>query len=65
MTWLEQFKAEHPQLADEYIINEYCPTDGLVGNCPLFDGQPDCEKCWARPVPEKSGGLTEDGPDRT
>jgi len=64
MTWLDKFKADHPTLSDEYIIDEYCPDDGLVSNCPLFDGEPDCEKCWRRPAPEKPGGITQDGPDR-
>ena len=63
MTWLERFKEDHPTLADEYIMDEFCPEDGLVGNCPLFDGEVDCERCWHRQIPG-TGELTEDGPDR-
>lgn len=67
MTWLEKFKAEHPTLADEYIMDEFCPDDGLVSNCPLFDGEVDCRKCWMRtvePDAEPAEGMTQDGPDR-
>ena len=77
MNWLEKFKKDHPTLADEYIMDEFCPDDGLVSNCPLFDGEVDCKKCWMRPVDaddditvagpvyEPDAGLTAEGPDRT
>ena len=64
MTWLEKFKADHPTLTDEEIMDEYCPDDGLVSFCPLFGGVPDCRKCWLRPVPD-ADGLSAEGPDRT
>ena len=64
MTWMEKFKKEHPTLADAYIMDEFCPDDGLVSNCPTFDGEVDCRKCWHREIPG-TGELTEEGPDRT
>ena len=62
MTWLEKFKADHPTLAEGYIIAEFCPEDGLVGKCPE-DGTGnvlECEECWNRQMPEDG----EAGPDR-
>ena len=58
MTWLEKFKAEHPALSEEYIEEEYCPTDGLVSMCPVDErGETlDCAECWRREIP-----VIEDG----
>ena len=56
MTWLEKFREEHPKMTDEEIMDDYCPVDGLVGMCPLFDGEVDCRKCWMRPADTESDG---------
>lgn len=67
MTWLEKFHAEHPKLAESYIVEFYCPEDQLVNmNCamdndPNTDTKEYCKACWARQVPEE----TTEGPDRT
>lgn len=61
MNWLEKFHKEHPQLSPGYIVAMYCPNDKLVNMvCEETDGQPDCEKCWARPVPEETAAEDED-----
>ena len=60
MTWLEAFKKDHPSLSEEFIMDEFCPVDGLLGRCPEFDGEVDCEKCGRRQMPEDG----EAGPDR-
>ena len=81
MTYLERFKGEHPDLDEEYIVEMYCPTDGLVSMmCPsdAKGNRMECEECWHREVPDEDitvaepvydpdmpAGLTVDGPDRT
>lgn len=65
MTWLEKFKADHPEIegkaVDGYIVAQYCPNDKLVSmNCEETDGEPDCDACWRRRMPEDG----EAGPDR-
>lgn len=63
MTCLEKFKSEHPRMSVRYIVTTYCPDDKLVHMvCEETDGQPDCWKCWDRPVPDE--GTTQNGPDR-
>lgn len=55
MTWMDQFKSEHPDLAESYIVAEFCPTDGMVAPCPTDDrGETlECVDCWYRQIPEK------------
>jgi len=72
MTWLDKFKADHPTLDDDYIMDMYCPDDKLVSMiCEESDGLPECRKCWLRQVPEPveatigRPGETTEGPDRT
>ena len=79
MTWLEEFKARNPKMSEADIIETYCPEDRLIvcaseddpegrtSMCPVCpNGETlTCEECWARRMPEKPGGLTETGPDRT
>ena len=54
MTWMDQFKSEHPDLAESYIVAEFCPTDGMVAPCPTDDRSEtlECVDCWYRQIPE-------------
>lgn len=61
MTWLEAFKKDHPTIPEGYIIADFCQNDKLVSmKCEETDGEPDCDACWNRTMPEDG----EAGPDR-
>ena len=62
MTWLEKYRADHPELTDLEIIALHCPPDtDTDGKCPpdivvdVIAPESACVECWYRKMPEEDG----------